>query len=140
MSFREKSAWIMVVALLAGGFFYFRAVLQGWLDSGELVSPAIPSIVAYTACLVVIAVAGHIAVAAFAPQDADAPVDEREKLIFDRSGHYSSYVFGVGVLASLGIYVLSGNGDLLFYTVFASLMLAQIMEYLLQIMFYRTSV
>ena len=41
---------------------------------------------------------------------------------------------------SLGFYLLSRNGDLLFYSVFASLMLGQLMEYVFQIVFYRTSV
>ncbi len=73
-------------------------------------------------------------------KDADAPSDEREKLIFDRAGHYSSYVLAAGVLVSLGTYLLSGNGDLLFYVVFASLVASHLAEYMLQIIFYRTNV
>lgn len=139
MPFREKSAWVMSVALLSGGIFYFRAVMSGWSESGQLASPWIPLILTYTACLVVVAAVGHIVIAALAPKDAYAPVDEREAQIFVRSGHYSSYVFALGVFISLGIYLFSGSGDLLFYTVFASLMVGQIAEYFFQILFYRTS-
>lgn len=140
MPFREKSAWIMSIALLVGGFLYFGAVVSAWSEFGQLASPAIPRIVAYTVCLVVIAIVGHIVIAALAPKDANAPVDEREKQIFTRAGYYSSYVFGAGVVTSLGIYVFSNSGDLLFYTVFASLMMGQIAEYFFQILFYRTSI
>jgi hypothetical protein len=87
-----------------------------------------------------LAIVGHIVIAALAPKDADVPVDERERHIFNRAGHYSSNVFGAGILLSLGIYLLSNNGDLLFYAVFASLMAGQIAEYILQILFYRTSI
>ncbi len=140
MPFREKSAWIMSIALLAGGFFYFHTVLSAWSESGHLASPAIPQILVYTGILVAIAIVGHIVAAALAPRDANASVDERERLIFVRAGHYSSYVFAAGVLISLGVYVVSGSGDLLFYTVFASLMSGQIVEYVFQILFYRTSI
>ncbi len=130
----------MSAALIVGGLIYFLPVLSGWTGSGQLPSPLMPQLVAYTVCLVTIAIVGHIVITALAPKEADAPVDEREKLIFDRAGHYSSYVLAAGVLVSLGTYLLSANGDLLFYVVFASLVASHLAEYLLQIVFYRTSV
>jgi len=45
---------------------------------------------------------------------------------------------GVGTLASLGFYLLHGSGDLLFYTVFASVMVSQLMDYVFQIILFRT--
>jgi len=140
MPFREKSAWIQISALFLGGMFYFRTVLKAWSESGQLVSPEAPLILSYTCILVVIAIVGHIGVVALAPKDADAPVDERERIIFYRAGHYSSYVIVAGALMSLGLFILTKSGDLLFYTVFASLVVGQIVEYVFQILFYRTSV
>jgi hypothetical protein len=140
MPFREKSAWIMTLALLLGGFVYFRAAGVPWSESDELASPEIPMMLAYAGILVAVAVAGHIISAALAPKDAHAPVDERERQIFNRAGHYSSFVTGFGVVTSLGMYILMGSGDLLFYSVFASLLAGQIAEYALQILFYRTSI
>ena len=121
MPFREKSAWIMSAALVLGGIFYFRVVLSAWSESGQLISPGVRLILAYTCFLVVIAIVGHIVAVASAPNDADASVDERERQIFNRAGHYSSYVIAAGIVISLSLYVLSNSGDLLFYTVFASL-------------------
>ena len=119
-------------------YFYFVAVIGS--ESGQLAQPTGGVVVVYTICLVVLAVVGHTAIAIMAPRDANTPLDERERTIFIRAGHYSSYVFATGIVLSLGLYMLSHNGDLLFYTVFASLMIGQIMEYAFQILLYRTSV
>ena len=130
----------MSFALIVCGLIYFLPVVSEWTGSGQLVSPLMPQIVTYAVGIVVIAIVGHIVIAVLAPKEADAPVDEREKLIFDRAGHYSSYLLAAGVLVSLGSYLISGNGDLLFYVVFASLVASHLAEYLLQILFYRTDV
>jgi hypothetical protein len=71
------------------------------------------------------------------PKEANAPLDERERKIVHRAGNLSSYVFATGVVLSLGVYLFSASGDLLFYGVFASLMLGQLAEYLIQIALYR---
>ena len=129
MSFQEKSAWIMSVALLLGGAFYFGVATGMSFNPGQLVQPTIPPVVVYTVILVIIAIAGHVVIAVAAPKDANAPLDERERQIFSRAGNVSGYVFGFAVVLSLGLYLLSQSGDLLFYCVFASLMIGQLVEY-----------
>ena len=136
MAFQEKSAWIMTLALLFGGGFYYR-VVASMSAGGELAPPNIGLIGVYTVILVIVAVVGHILVAVLAPKDADAPLDERERKIFDRAGHLSGYIFGFGVVFSLGLYLFSYNGNLLFYGVFASLMVSQLAEYVFQIFLFR---
>ncbi|MGI9238704.1 MAG: hypothetical protein ACR2QZ_15000 [Woeseiaceae bacterium] len=140
MPFHEKSAWIMAFLLALLGAAYFYNVIEIWSGTGQLVAPMLPLVVVYTISLVVLAAGGHAVIAVLAPKEANAATDERERLIFDRAGHYSSYVIGAGIVLSLGLYLLLHNGDLLFYMVFASLMMGQIMEYVFQITFYRTSV
>jgi hypothetical protein len=141
MPFREKSAWIMsfLLAALGSAYFYMVATTT-WSTSGQLAAPMLPLLIVYAVCLTAIAIVGHIAIAILAPKDATAAVDERERRIFERAGHYSSYFLAAGVLLSLGSYLFVGNGDLLFYAVFASVMLGQIMEYVFQIVFYRSAV
>ena len=107
---------------------------------GELVSPLLPTIAVYTIILVILAIVGHIVISALSPKEANAPLDERERRIFDRAGNVSGYVFGAGVVVSLGLYLLSYSGDVLFYLVFASLMIGQLAEYLMRIVLYRTAV
>lgn len=140
MPFREKSAWIMSFLLAALGAAYFYVVATIWSESGQLAAPMMPLVIAYTVCLSALAIIGHIAIALVAPRDANASADERERRIFQRAGHYSSYFFAAGVVLSLGSYLVVRNGDLLFYAVFASLMLGQIMEYVFHIVLFRSKV
>lgn len=140
MPFKEKSAWIMASLLLTLGvaYFYFVAAISS--AAGQLATPMLRSIVIYTVLLIILSVIGHTVIGILAPKEANAAADERERSIFDRAGHYSSYFMGAGVVMSLGAYLFVRSGDLLFYTVFASLMLGQITEYVFQIILYRTSI
>lgn len=140
MPFHEKSAWIMSVALLLGGIFYVNVVADASAAAGQLAPPVIKSIVVYTVILVAVSIIGHTVIGILSPKEADAALDERERRIVERAGHWSAYLFGFGVVTSLGMYLFTGNGDMLFYAVFASLMLGQFAEYVVQIILYRTAV
>ena len=138
MAFKEKSAWLMSLALALAGVGYYRLVAGASAELGELAPPMLPHVVIYTALLVAVAIAGHIAIAVFAPSDAGAPTDERERRIFDRAAHLAGYALAGGTVLCLGLYLVFNNAHMLFYGVFASLMLSQLLEYLLQILFYRS--
>ena len=140
MPFHEKSAWTMAVTLTIGGILYFWAVASISADLGQLAPPVLPTVVVYTGIIVVLAIVGHIAIAALSPREANAPADEREKKVVDRAAHLSGYVLGVGAIAALGLYLFTYDGNLMFYVVFASLMASQIAEYLCQIALYRRGV
>lgn len=140
MAFREKSAWIMVFALLLGGALYFQAVASLSAAGGSLASPTLSPVVGYTVALVVVAVIGHITAAVFGYRDAAAPADERDRRVADRAACMAGHVLAGGVVVSLGVYLFTGSGALLFYAVLASLMLGGVAGYLQQIVLYRRSV
>lgn len=140
MPFQEKSAWIMSLSLLLGGAFYFGAITAMSGDSGQLVPPILPTVVIYTAILIIVSIVGHIAIAVFSPKEANGSLDEREQIICHRAGHTSGYVLAIGIVSSLGLYLFSGSGDVLFYCIFASLMISQLVEYAVRIFLYRTAV
>lgn len=140
MPFHEKSAWIMSLTLIFGGVGYFVTVVLLSSDIERLVPPTLPVVAIYTVFLALIAIVGHALVAIVTPKDAEAPRDERERRIVDRAGHLSGYVFSSGVLISLAFYLLSYDGNLLFYAVFGSLMIGQMTEYFVQIFLYRTAI
>lgn len=137
MAFHEKSAWIMSLGLLIGGVLYFAMVAGISNKLGQLAPPLLVSVIMYTVILIAIAVIGHVLIAMFSPKEANASLDERERQIQYRAGHWSGYALGLGVIASLGVYLFTQHGDLLFYCIFASLMLSQLMEYVAQIVLYR---
>lgn len=137
MSFKEKSAWLMFCLLSVTGLAYFYVVIY---STETLLPPLMPLIVVYTAALIALAVFGHILIALWNPKEANASRDERDRVIDVRSSHLSSYVLSLGTLLSLGIYLVLYDSNLLFYSIFASLMLSQIAEYLLQIFYHRKGI
>ena len=137
MAFQEKSAWIMALALFTAAGLYFGTVLSMSAQAGDWVSPDLPALLVYTVGLVAVVIIGHAIVAALSPKEANARLDERERLIKMRAGNICGYILTSGVVISLSLYWLHTNGDLLFYSVFGALMLAQLAEFLLQILYYR---
>lgn len=140
MSFQEKSAWIMLVGLAVSTVLYTYVVYVMSSAAGQLVPPNIPVLVAFTVVQTLIAVVGHIVIAIISPKEANAKMDEREQRIIDKSGYLSSNVLGFGVITSLMVYLFFYSGELLFYGVFGSLIVAQILEYMLQIYYQRRAI
>ncbi len=139
MSFQEKSAWVMLVALSFAGILYVVNVVSLTLDSGTIPSPSASTLLVLTFVIVVTAIVGHIIVAATNPKEANAPEDERERLIVQRAGHLSSYILAIGVLLALVSFLVMQHGSMLFYACFASLILSQVAEYALHIILNRRS-
>ena len=137
MPFQEKSAWTMLAALLCCGLLYCAQITSMSPSIGELARPTMPIVIVYTVILVVVAIVGHIVIAIFAPEEAKASIDERERKIVDRAAHLSAYVFTIGVVLSLILYMISYDGNMFFYTVLGSLVIGQLAEYAFQIYFYR---
>lgn len=137
MPFNEKSAWVMSLALFVGGVLYFGLVVMASVELQELASPTLPLLAVYTLVLGLVAITGHVVAAVSAPGDASSELDERERDISTRASGLGNGVLAIGILGSLASYLLLGNGDLLFYLVFASLMLGQLAEYLRQVALYR---
>lgn len=140
MPFREKSAWVMVVCLGLVSIAYAALVTVMSTAIGQLVPPLIPLLVVFTIALAALAVGSHIVVALFAPKDAAARADERDRAIGARAGAWSGYVFATGIALALGQYLIGRNGDLLFYCVFGSWVLAQLSEYAFEIALYRRGI
>ena len=140
MSFREKSAWLMVICLGLTSIAYGLIVATLSKAIGQLVPPLIPLLVVFTVALVALAVGSHIVIALLAPKDAMAKSDERDRAVSARAGAWSAYVFATGVALGLGQYLLVRNGDALFYLVFGSWVLAQLSEYAFEIALYRRGI
>lgn len=139
MPFHEKSAWIMGLALAGASAVYIGVVAALSRELGGLAPPILPLVIVFTVFLTLVAIVGHLVIALLAPKEADAGLDERERLLVRIAGHRSGYVLATGVALALGAYLVSRDGDVLFYGVFASLVVAQLAEYAWQIVLYRTA-
>ena len=136
MSFQEKSSWIMLAILVILGTVYFYLV--GAMSSqGHLAVPNIPILILFTIGIIVFATIGHLFIALHSPKDANEKLDERDKQIAYRSSYFSGGLFGFLVITSLILYLLFRSGEILFYTIFASLIISQLFEYTIKIYLYR---
>lgn len=138
MPFREKSAWAMTVLTALAGLYYLNLVVSASRGLGALAPPDGP-FVAFVIVVVIGSVAVQIVLAASSPREADAPADEREGPALQRAGNWSGIVLGLGAVGALLHYLRHGNGDLLFHSVLASLIVSQIAEYAFQIVLLRRS-
>ncbi len=137
MSFREQSAWAMAAILTAGAVFYYDKVVSLSRALGETAPPIIGLVIAYVILIVIASIIVVSVLAVSAGKEADAPADEREKIISDKAGNWSGYVLAVPALGALWHYSVSMDGNMLFHLIFLALMLSQIAEYVFQIILYR---
>ena len=72
-------------------------------------------------------------------REANAPADERERLVQQRAGNWSGLVLATGAVLSLGHFMVRADGNMLFHLVMASLIVAQIAEYAFRIFLVRRS-
>jgi len=130
-----------MAAILGGGaVFYFNMVASASKALGQTAPPVAGFVIAY---VVVIAIASAVLMSVLAvssPREADAPADERERIIADKAGNWAGFVIALPALGALWHYAVNGDGNLLFHLVFLSLMLGQIAEYVFQIILYRRGV
>jgi hypothetical protein len=137
MSFREKSAWVSAVGLVVvyGAYFWivWSAALNGEAETLHYGGLLIQSIV----LLIAFQVVPLIAIAVWKPKDAQAAIDEREYLIDLKATNIAFYVAATGALVMCvraqmeqpAFYVTNG----LFFTV----VLAQLVKSVSQIVLYR---
>ncbi len=140
MSFQEKSAWVMALALTVISIMCGWSVYEASVAAGGLVSPSIGLISSYTLVLVVIVVAGQIVISICSPKQASTPADEREIHIERKAGYTSGWIMGVGAVVSMSHYLHWNNGDMLFYMVLGSMALAAIVDYVYRIVLHRSAI
>ena len=127
MSFREKSAWAMGAVMIGTGLFY------AWLVQAAPDAPVIGPLLPYVLAVVALSVCVQIVLAMFSPRAAQAPLDERESRVAERSGQLAGIVLAVTLVLSGGVYVVLPYGNMLFHHMLGALIVAQIVEYAAQI-------
>lgn len=136
MSFREKSAWAMALVTGIAGLWYLNILVT--LAGGAADTPApLGLLIRYVIVTIVASVVAQVTLAVITPTEAEAPADERERLVLDRAGSQAGDVLAFGVLVSLGWFLIERDGNLLFHMAFLSLIAGQTVQYLLQAVWLR---
>ncbi len=130
----------MALILIGGAIFYFDKVASLSRALGQTAPPIIGLVIAYVVVIVIASIIIMSVLAVSAGKEANAPADEREKIIGDKAGNWAGYVIVVPALGALWHYAVNQDGNMLFHLVFLSLMLGQIAEYVFQIFLYRRGV
>ncbi len=133
MSFREKSAWISVLSMSGIYGIYFWSVIRHGSQGGHFhFGGLLGTIIA----LVIVQVVLTIVVAIFSPKDAQAPRDERDKMIELRAMRvaYSGLATSVALAVFFGAFdppIVFNANSLLFILVTAEILRCscQIIQY-----------
>ncbi|MEI9991591.1 MAG: hypothetical protein WDM86_16295 [Rhizomicrobium sp.] len=96
MAFREKTAWISLLSTLIIYGLYFWSVVRTGQQMGSF---HLGSLIGTIVALVIVQVALIVVAAIFSPKDAQAPRDEREKLIELRAIRIGYFGLAMGVLS-----------------------------------------
>ena len=139
MSFREKSAWIMLIMIVLMTALW-TAHMAWWRPSMLAPDPnpfVFHTLILTTVGFVVIVVVAHIVIAVLAPRDANARADERERLIGLKATRIGAYVYAGLSLSSIFIIHLGANEGGILYCVFLSFIVSQIVNYAARIAYYR---
>jgi hypothetical protein len=134
MSFREKSAWISVLSISGIYGLYFWSVIHAGPKAGGF---HFGGLLMTVVALVVLEVVLHIAAAIFNPKEAQAPRDERDKLIELRSMRvaYAGLATSIATACFFGAFnppIVFNTNALLFI-----LVTAEILRYACQVIQYR---
>lgn len=139
MTFQEKSLWVTFVGLLLAFGAYF------WLAYATILpTPAAKDLLPHQAALfmvtilllVVILVAGHIAIALF---DRRSETDERDRWIALKGTRNGSYVLAIGVFLALCTALLTEGNAIMAHVLLGFWVLAQGVEIVSQLVLYRRS-
>lgn len=132
MSFREKSAWVVLLAMLLVYGGYALRLFQG----DGLADGSTGALFTAVTGFVAVAVAGHIVIAALSPKHANEAADERDRriaLLGDRAG---GYALGAFALAALALALIEGEQKIA-NLIFLGLAGSEIVKNLWQVALYR---
>ncbi|WP_428407339.1 hypothetical protein [Hyphococcus sp.] len=134
MSFKEKSAWIVLAALILIYGGYAWSLIEGGGFGAGTTAVMFGAIMSFVALIVI----AHIAAAIFAPKSASEAEDERDRQIELRGDEAGGFILGVVVLFALGVALLRGQ-YLLANILFLGLAASEIVKNLYEVFLYRRS-
>lgn len=126
----------MLIATMLVGLYMTYAVVQTYMELQQ-VPAVLPVFIKLTVTLIILSVIGQIVLAIANRKQAEQKADEREKVFIRRGQAVAGGVLAFGVVASLIHFLFLSDGNLLFYSCLLSLVVAQVVEYAVQIVSFR---
>jgi hypothetical protein len=136
MSFREKSAWISFLCLLAFGGFWLRNVILVEVYHVREANPML-AFFSLLGALILAEIVLHIVIAVRDPKEARTPKDEREKLIDLKAARVAFYVLMAGAWLSIGTLHLNFDRLRIADSVLGAIIVAEMVKLATQIALYR---
>ena len=136
LSFQEKSTWISLFSLLIAYSYYFYRVFATPVSESETFTLFILAVVV----IVIIQIVLHIVVAIFNARDAQQGSDERDKLFELRATRIASVVLASGALLSASLWLTDATPLNMANAILLSLVVAQLVQCLVQLFYYRRDV
>jgi hypothetical protein len=139
MSFKEKSAWIVFITTLVASITYFTALglsFAGYVQYARVLHLFGALVVG----LIVVQIIAHIILAARAPADANAPADERERIIGWKADRVGFYTLIVGAMLAIITIHLGASAPDLGHAVLLAFVLSQLTKYGTVILLHRRDI
>ena len=136
MAYRERGAWITLVTTVVvyGGYFFLTSSRsQIGAPPAGLIGPFIAAV----ATIIVLQVGLTVVTAAMTPSEAQAPLDERERLIQLRSTRAGFYALHVGVFFAITTRFWGADGASIANWAFLAVVVAEIVRSGSQVVDYR---
>lgn len=132
MSFKEKSAWIVLIAMLA----IFGRYAWSLYEAGDFGAGTTGAMFGTIIGFVILVVIAHIVVAIFSARPGDDHEDERDRLIELKADSLSGYALGAAALTALAFALFEGD-YLIANILFLGLAASEIIKNAWQVMLYR---
>jgi hypothetical protein len=144
MSFRETSAWISLISILAVFGFYFTVVGQA-IGAGPLPPPAFlgeyfGAVVLLVIVQIVLHIMAAIATRASGGGDVESPEDEREKLIELKANRFGYAILLAGAVMVAGAIGLGAPGYWTANALVFAVALGELTRFSAQVVYYRLGV
>jgi len=134
-------AWVMAVGLVVSSGLYFYIVLNISASMEQVPKPVFAGLsVVFIVILTVFAIIGASVAALSNVGEADAPMDERDKLISFRATRLSSIATAVVLIVTMTAYFFDARSSDMLLGIMAALIVGHLVDYITQIYLYRRGV
>ena len=140
MSHNEKSAWAMTLLSLGFTIWFLSALAQPLLAGAGFPPPRKLPLFELIIGFVVASIAINALLGILSPKDAGAGQDERDRTVLYKAGAFAGSLLGFIVVYGLWRYAIADDPKAMFAICLSGILIANTVNFALQVYFYRTEV